>query len=141
MKLLGFKRGNMVKIVPNELAESISDGEYFIELKRPHNYQFHKKMFALVHAAFEMWDIPEGARKSIDVFRDELTIECGHYETIYKIDGTYEKKAKSWSYSKMTDIEKEQLYSKLIDVILLNVLPQHDRESLLKMEEQILNFV
>lgn len=140
MKLLAYKRGNSIQLSPNELAESVKDGEYFVELKKHHNWEFHKKCFALINAAFLLWEAPEGANKSIDVFRDELTVLCGHYETVFSLDGTFKTIPKSWSYARMAEIEKEALYSKLIDVILLNVLPTHDRESLLKMESKILEF-
>ncbi len=140
MKLLAYKLGNNIQLSPSELSESVKDGEYFIELKRKHNWEFHKKCFALINAAYLMWDVPANCNKSIDVFRDELTVLCGHYETVFSLKGTFKIVPKSWSYSKMTEVEKEALYSKLIDVILLKVLPTQDRESLLKMEQKILEF-
>lgn len=141
MKFFALKQGNVVTITPKDLAEELSDGEYAVDLRRPRNYKFLKKYFALLNAAYSLWDTPEGVERSRDSFREEVIIKAGYFEHVFSIDGTFKLKAKSISFAKMEEPEFEQLYSKTIDVILWHVLPTYDRETLLKMEDEILRFV
>jgi hypothetical protein len=86
--------------------------DYECEIKKPRNYQFHKKYFSLVNLCFENQDKFE----DIDDLRYYLTMKAGY---VKRIDtGTGEMiLPKSISFSSMDEIEFDKLYQKTIDVI------------------------
>ena len=81
---------------------------------KPRNYEFHKKFFGLLKLAFdnqELFDI-------MDDMREELIIEAGFFRLTYDINGVEKKKAKSISFALMDEVEFNELYSCLINVIV-----------------------
>ena len=81
---------------------------------KPRNYEFHKKFFGLLKLAFdnqELFDI-------MDDMREELIIEAGFFRLTYDINGVEKKKAKSISFASMDEVEFNELYSCLINVIV-----------------------
>lgn len=116
------------------------------EIKRPRNYQFHKKYFALMDYAFGVWE-PElleykgqEVGKSKDRFREDITILAGYYTLTENIKGEVRAEAKSISFGNMGDDEFACLYSKTIDVILKHVLKNYTREDVDKVVENIIGF-
>ena len=100
---------------------------FVVNLKKVRNIRFHRKFFALLNYAFDTWE-PEGktykgqpVSKNFDQFRKDITILAGFYETAIRLDGTVRVTAKSISFANMDEIEFEQLYSKVIDVLLSRV--------------------
>jgi hypothetical protein len=128
----------MEKLKPN--------GEYKAELTQPRNYKFHKKVFALMHVAFDALQFTEceyqGQQvvKSFNQFRDDLTILAGSYDVVYNYKGDIRFEAKSWSFANMDEIEFQVLYSHLIDVILLKVLNNYTRDDLDNQVKIVLGF-
>lgn len=106
-----------------------------VKLTRPRNYEFHKKYFSLLNFAFDYWEPPEAdmptyiamknitLNKSFDRFRKDIAILAGFYEASYRMNGEVRLEAKSVSFSKMSEDEFEELYTKTIDVIVQHVLP------------------
>jgi hypothetical protein len=122
--------------------------EFKAEITQPRNYQFHKKFFSLIEAAYEAWDGPviehkgELVRKNRDRFRKDITIMCGYYELVVNLKHELRKEAKSISFAKMSQEEFEELYSTAIDVILGHVLAGsgYTEEELRKQVDLILGF-
>lgn len=97
------------------------------EFTKPANYKFFKKMHALVRLTFDRFteNLDLGmeykgmkAEPSYDRFRKEMTILAGYYDATFDIHGRVRVEAKSWSFGSMSEEEREQMYSALINVSL-----------------------
>lgn len=128
--LKAFKTGEVIRVDP----------------KRPRNYQFHRKLFALFNHAYSCWEPDEGANKygpvnkSFERFRQDLVILAGFYEQVVRLDGTIRVEAKSISYASMSADEFEELYDKMVDVVLKHVLKNYTRDDLENVIAQTLEF-
>lgn len=117
-----------------------------VKMTKCNNIQFHRKMFALLGVAFDAWESPEleykGERvsKNIEQFREDITILAGFYTFAVRLDGSVRFNAKSWSFEKMDDVEKEALYNKIIDVVLAKILTKYTRSDLDEVVERVLRF-
>lgn len=117
-----------------------------IEWKRPRNYKFHKKMFALLKVAFDAWE-PTTATykgqivgKNFEQFRNDVVCLCGHYEMAINLRGETRVTAKSLSFASMDQDEFDTLYNSMINVILAKILTNYTRDDLDSVVEQILQF-
>lgn len=90
-------------------------GETFeIEYKKPRNYKFHKKYFALIKLAFEN----QQDYRNLNDLRRDLSITAGYYdEVVNKVTGEVYKIAKSISFSSMDENEFSELYERIKDII------------------------
>lgn len=117
-----------------------------VKATKHNNVAFHRKMFALLGLAFDAWESPaieyrgEPVAKNIDQFREDITILAGFYESAVRLDGSIRFTAKSWSFEKMDDEEKERLYNAIINVVLAKVLTKYTRDDLDQVIEKILRF-
>lgn len=121
-----------------------------MEYKKARNYLFLKKSFALVKLAFGYHS--ETMRKGvmyrgvpvlpdIERFRDDLTILAGWYTATFCVNGDVKLRPKSWAYASMEEDDFEQLYSDLIDVVLIQIYQgQYSEAQLKKMVDQVLGF-
>jgi len=119
------------------------------DFKRPRNYLFHKKYFALIKYAYDNWQpsefedskwkgiVPE---KSFDRFRKDLIILAGHYNAVYRVDGSIRIEAKSISFARMTEESFIELYDATINVILKKILTNYSREDIDTVVEQLEGF-
>jgi len=119
MKLTVIKQlNNSLKVAYNsdyELVKKLKlDTAYQCEIKRPRNYKFHKKYFALLNMLFENQE----RYSSIDHLRYDLTIEAGKYTIRKDLKGDMVKVPDSISFANMNVLEFEDLYSKTLDVIV-----------------------
>lgn len=90
-----------------EKAKKIKVGEIFeYETKKPRNYLFHKKFFALINLVFDNQE----AYTNIDDLRYDLTIESGFFTRRTNLQGDEVKKPKSISFAKMDEREFNELY-------------------------------
>ena len=112
-----------------------------ITIRRVRNYDFHKKYFALLNYAFEIWEPPEhGAgsawkekmviEKNFDRFRKDIIIRAGFYEATYRLNGDVRFEAKSISFHNMSEEEFADLYALTLDVIIKHVLTGYTEETL-----------
>ena len=98
-----------------------------VKLTKVRNIRFHRKFFALLNYAFDTWEPEEKeykgepVQKNFDQFRRDITILAGFYETAVRLDGAVRVTAKSISFANMEEDEFEELYSKVIDVLLQRV--------------------
>ena len=83
------------------------------EWRKPRNYEFNKKFFALLNLVYENQD----QFNNIERMRKQLTIKAGFYDTFFDIDGVEQKEALSISFAKMDEAEFSDLYSRFIDVV------------------------
>ena len=127
-----------------------------VKLTRVRNYQFHKKWFALLNHAFDMWEPLEAAprleavmavihtgknpEKNFDRFRKDIIILCGMYDAHYRLNGEVRLEAKSVSFAKMDEDEFETLFTKTIDVICKHVLTNYTGDELRRVIDEILAF-
>lgn len=111
--------GNYLQPLYNQDYEDIKSykfkiGEiYEIEIKKPRNYEFHKKWFALLNLAFQNQE----QFTIYDSFRKHITIECGYYNSTITKNGEF-KDAKSISFASMDNIEFERLFNKTLDIVI-----------------------
>ena len=79
-----------------------------------HDYQFHKKMMAFFQTTFDMQEHFD----SFEHYRRWLVMKAGWYDSIVAPNGKVVFVAKSISYDKMEDDEKQKLFSACIDIFL-----------------------
>ena len=114
-----------------EQAKKLKAGvEYQCEIKRPRNYNFHKKYFSLIQMLFENQE----RYINIDHLRKDLTIEAGFYTTRKDIHGNDIKEADSISFASMKQEDFDELYSKTLDVIVTHF--NFDKQDILNNVEQ-----
>jgi two-component SAPR family response regulator len=85
-----------------------------VEIKQKRNVKFHKKFFALINLAYHNQD----TYNNIDDMREDLIIDAGFYRTTDNKRSETVKKALSISFASMDDIEFNELYSRVADVIV-----------------------
>ena len=117
------------------------------DIKKPRNYDFHRKWFALLALGFDYFE-PEDheykgkpVEKNFERFRHDITILAGYYTFVNDIRGEPKAQAKSVSFGSMSQDEFESLYSKTIDVLLKYVLKNYTEEELRIAVDQIVGFV
>lgn len=94
-----------------EKGRKIKVGDFVnCDIKKPRNYMFHKKFFALVELVFQNQDLTDDR----DNLRDCLTIRAG-YHTTMKLDTGLQYFPKSISFAKMDEIEFEELFGKFLN--------------------------
>jgi len=119
-----------------------------VKVTRQRNYLFHRKWFALLQYAFDLWQPVESQtrhgivpEKSFDRFRKDVTILAGFYTATYRLNGGVRIEARSISFASMSADEFEDLYSKSINVILRLVLKDVTEDELRRdVEDMVLSF-
>jgi hypothetical protein len=102
-----------------------------MELRLMRNSQFHRKFFALIKIAFDLWADTMPAQEyhglqvtpDFDRFRRDVIIMAGFFRPVRNAKGELRVEAESISFSNMTEERFEQLYSAVINVILHKILP------------------
>ena len=115
---------------------------------KPRNPRFHRLFFALVQIAFDAWEVPGGTKhagmlvqKNLDQFRKDLIIAAGYYDVTCNIQGTIRAEARSMSFASMDETEFHELYSKVADVILQQILTNYSRSDLDEQVNRVLGMV
>ena len=134
MKISMIKHGGGLLIPVSELeAEKLSRIKTMTlvnaEIKQPRNHQFHKKVFAFFNFCFEHWQCENDCfshQKQFDVFRAQLTVLAGYYDTYHKIGGGVRVEAKSISYSAMTQDDFEQFFIALTNTAMKHIFKSAD---------------
>jgi hypothetical protein len=153
MKLSLKKVG--VQMIPDDpdtadYLNKLKMGEVVVaDFKKPRNYNFHKKYFALIKYSFDNWEpialedskwegvVPE---KSFERFRKDLIILAGRYNAVYRIDGSLRIEAQSISFAKMDSGGFAELYDATINVILNKILTNYTRDDLDRVIEELERF-
>ena len=143
---IGFIKMAGGSMVPANDAEAermkrFKNGEYYeADIKLVRGYKFHQKVFAFFNFCFEHYvsrldSAPH--ERQFEVFRNELTVMAGYYDSFYTLRGTVRIEAKSISYGEMDQEEFEQLYSALINAAIKNVFNNTKDQNILN---QLYNF-
>lgn len=92
---------------------------YQADIKTKRNYQFLKKAFALLNAAWSLMDEGQiAAWRSKEGFRNYLTVAAGHYDTYYNPRlRDWVETPRSWAFDAMGEEEFTELYERMKDVI------------------------
>lgn len=119
MKIFLVKQlNNSLKVAYNSDYDKIKKlkvgEEYLCEIKQPRNLGFHRKFFALINMIFDNQEL----YNNLDRLRKDLVIEAGFYNEWADLHGELHKEAKSISFGSMKEEEFQDLYSKVIDVIV-----------------------
>lgn len=96
-------------------AKKIKVGEaYECEIKKPRNYELHKKFFALIDLVYQNQELYNNSEH----LRKDLTIAAGYYDERYNFQGDCIIEAKSISFASMDNLEFQEFYSAVIDTIV-----------------------
>ena len=116
----------------------------FTKLRNP---KFHRKFFGMLDVGFDAFDPGEKeyrglpCQKNRERFRKDVIVAAGFFDPVIALNGEIRAEAKSISFANMDDIEFEQVYSKVADVLLQRVLKNYTREDLDNVVQQIMGFV
>ena len=106
----------LVPLYSSDLDEKrkLKIGEtYQVEVKRPRNYQFHKKFFALLNIGWENTDV----EMPFDTYRRWVTMLAGFYKVYHTTKGElYEHESIAFSY--MDDDTFSEVYDRVLNIIL-----------------------
>ena len=130
-----------------EELEKLRNGSvYRVDIVKERNSLFHRKTLSLIRLGFNSW-IPEEPKdgsavplKNFDSFRNDITVLAGFSDRVFKVDGSFELIAKSISFASMEEIEFEDFFSKVADVLLSNILKNYTREDLDEVVDKILGY-
>ena len=118
-----------------------------VRMTKIRNIRFHRKFFALLNYAFDTWE-PENkeykgkpVQKNFEQFRRDITILAGFYETAVRLDGSIRITSKSISFASMDETEFEELYSKVIDVLLQRIFTNQTRDDIDTVVNNILQYL
>lgn len=108
--------------------------DVLVEIKRPRNYEFHKKFFALIRLTFD--NLPERLHHMLNVWSEEDLLVCikldlGLATTIYH-GGRECIKLGSISFAAMDNTKFEQFYNRALDLILRKYLRGTDKQQLIQ---------
>ena len=103
-------------------------------IKRPRNYEFHKKYFALLRLTVA--NLPHLIQQQMQIFTEEDLLEClkidlGLFTTRWH-GGRQIVKTGSISFAKMDNTEFEKFFSRSVDAILRIYLRGTDRQALIE---------
>ena len=107
-----------------EIVEKIANNRYVTaDIKQVRNPAFHAKFFALLNFGYQYFE-PEAqiirgmeAVKNFDRFREDVTILAGHREAVVNIKNEVRYVAKSISFGSMDELEFNELYKTVFEVI------------------------
>lgn len=103
-------------------------------IKRPRNYEFHKKYFALLRLTVA--NLPHLIQQQMQIFTEEDLLDClkidlGLFTTRWH-GGRHIVKTGSISFAKMDNTEFEKFFSRSVDAILRIYLRGTDRQALIE---------
>ena len=103
-------------------------------IKRPRNYDFHKKYFALLRLTVA--NLPHLIQQQMQIFTEEDLLDClkidlGLFTTRWH-GGRQIVKTGSISFAKMDNTEFERFFSRSVDAILRIYLRGTDRQALIE---------
>ena len=103
-------------------------------IKRPRNYEFHKKYFALLRLTVA--NLPHLIQQQMQIFTEEDLLDClkidlGLFTTCWH-GGRQIVKTGSISFAKMDNTEFEKFFARSVDAILRIYLRGTDRQALIE---------
>ena len=119
--------------------KKLHEGETVMcSIRKPRNYEFHKKFFALVRLTFE--NLPERLVRMLSVRNEEdmltlFKLDLGLFSTSWHC-GRNVVKLDSISFAKMDETEFQKFYDRCIDLVLSQYLRGTDKQSLIEEVER-----
>ena len=109
----------LIPLYPSDYDEKkkLKLGEaYEAEIKRPRNYEFHKKFMALVNVGHQntSMELP------FDVYRKIMIMRAGYF-TAYQTDKGIHYEAMSISFGSMDNDTFSEVYSRVMDQIIKDI--------------------
>lgn len=148
-----FKRldGSFVPSDPQtqELADKVRVGRVihgkFSQMRNP---RFHRKFFALLNFAFDLWEPGEidskygQPEKNFERFREDVTILAGFYHVSIRLDGSTRIEADSISFANMDQERFESVYNGVLNVLLKRIpsMMVMDADEVNNVVDQIIGF-
>ena len=86
---------------------------YQVEVKRPRNYQFHKKFFALLNIGWENTDV----EMPFDTYRRWVTMRAG-FQKVYHTPKGELYEPESIAFSNMDNDTFSEVYERVLSIIL-----------------------
>ncbi len=136
-----------------EALEKIKAGDGIkCKFVRKRNLWFHKKFFALLNYAYDIWEPPEvkwqirkdkdpvTAEKNFERFRKDITIKAGYYTIVMTLKGEARAEADSISFDSMDEDEFAQVYGKVLNVIMKLVLTNYTEQDINRVIENLEGF-
>ncbi len=124
IKLAGGLLTPASDIEVEKLTKFKTGEQYQVEIKLTRNPAFHRKVFQFMSFCYQYWRgsnefISEA--KQFDVFRKNLTVLAGFYDSAYAINSSVIITAKSLSFSNMNQSDFEECYNALINAALTHI--------------------
>lgn len=113
--------------------------EVVAEIKRPRNYEHHKKFFALLRLVFD--NLPEDLSErypNMESLLTEIKFQLGYYDTHITLSGRETHIPKSIAFEMMSQDEFAKFYDRTVDVVMRWFLPENSRQEL---AEEISNYL
>lgn len=111
-----------------EHLKKVKSGVVFsAEIKRPRNYENHKRYFALLNIVIENQEM----FRSVDQLKEAIKLELGYVEMIQRMNGEVVQKPKSINFASMNESEFQDYFSRSIDVIIKYILKDVDCQDLI----------
>ena len=107
-----------------------------VTVTRPRNIGMHRKFFALMDLAFENQD----KYTAFEAFRKEVVMRAGWYIEHHHITGKISYEAKSVSFTKMDELEFQELFYKCIDIIIAHFMVGADKGDITAEVERVSGF-
>ncbi len=123
----------LVPLYPADLEEKKRlklGAEYEVEIKHPRNIGFHKKFFALVNIGHQNTSL----EMPFETYRRYVIMKAGYFKVYNTGKGSYYE-AESISFAKMDQIQFEEVYSRVLDIIIKDLGVSKD-----EIEETLINF-
>lgn len=114
------------------------------------NGKYHRKFFALLNFAYEAWQPDryhktyrgQPIEKNFERFRKDVIVQAGYYDQTFDLNGNMKLEAQSISFANMNDVEFEEVYSAVADVILSKVLMNYaGRDELDGVMNKVIGFI
>lgn len=108
--------------------------EVLCVIRKPRNYKFHKKFFALLRLT--LYNLPERTERTLGITCEEDLLDClkldlGLAKTV-EIGGRQYIRTGSISFGNMDETEFEKFYGRCIDIILNKYLRGTERTALVE---------
>lgn len=144
MKLSFHKQAGGVLIPASDLEahrmEKFKTGAvYEVDIKQQRNPAFHGKVFAFFNFCFEHWrggNEFDNEAGQFNVFRNNLTVLAGYYDTFINLKGETRIEAKSLSFGSMDQETFEQCYQALISAAMKHLFSDADQAT----EDKLFSF-
>ena len=150
MKIKLIKRNGYLLPLTEEDQENIDklkSGEiYEVDIKKKRAIGLFRKWWALLDIAYNVWEPGEinsqygTPQKTMQAFREWITIKAGFYDVYSWPNGKIRIEAKSVAFGNMSEEDFKQLYSNTIDICLQDILHNYTKDDLEQQVQLILGF-